>query len=621
MNPASHYTVLHRVDFSPRQEVQGLHFKWRLPTGDTADATALASGRFPAGTTIDFDTLFGNFYESDWYSYTALETVILCLEASGAFRATVYRRSQGGEACVFGELHSQPQQALYQLRLSRADAEIHPGPARMWLVVEAISDLTIHDVAWTTTDRPLNDAIAIGVCFTTFNRLPYLKRAVNELLSNEEACQAVSAIVIVNQGEPFSLDELLEPANRNRVELVHLLEQENFGGCGGFTRGILESIDNPALSHILLCDDDIVFESHSIVRLASFLGFCHDDVAVGGQMLDLLRPEFLYESGAFLHEKTLLPEPIGRDMSLRESATLDSLIDSTRVDYNGWWYLAFSKAIVERVALPIPCFIRGDDIEYGIRLKKHGIHTVVLPGLVVWHEPFYMKPRDWRYYYEVKNRLILESLHFSWHISKDLKPLWLTFFFDLLTCRYNTASLAVVALKDFLAGPAVAMTCSPSRQDKVVDMASTLGPARLVGDAVPLLECSARKQPRSLLAQRFLEIVALLMDLGGLSRGSERLCFIDFQNFNLANTLGKRQFVVRQPDGRSFLLFRRSWRRLVALLVKFTLAYLRVRFSQKKLVRRYRRAFAEYTSEAHWRTMLDMQEKPRKPSVQVGRKH
>lgn len=621
MRTPIHHTVLQRVDLSPRQEVLGLHFKCRLPNGDTANQAKSQSGWFPTGTTIDFDTLFGNFYESDWYHYTALETVLLCLEISGAFRATVYRKGPVGEASVYGEVVSQSQVTQYQIAFSRKDAEAQPGPARMWLVVEAVSDLVIHDVAWTTSDSPLNDAIAIGVCFTTFNRLPYLKRAVNDLLSNEEACSAVSTIVIVNQGERFNLEELIEPANQQKACRIELLEQENYGGCGGFTRGILEIVDNPTLSHILLCDDDIVFESHSIVRLASFLSYCHNDVAVGGQMLDLLRPEFLYESGAFLHPKTLLPQPIGRDLSLRETETLDSLIDSTRVDYNGWWYLAFSKAIVEQLALPIPCFIRGDDIEYGIRLKKHGIHTVVLPGLVVWHEPFYMKPRDWRYYYEVKNRLILESIHFSWHISKDLKPLWLTFFFDLLTCRYNTASLAVVALNDFLAGPSVAMTCSPSRQQQVVDLSNALGPVPVVGETMPLQACRARKLPTGQVAQRLLEFVALVMDIGGLSRRSERLCFIDFQDFNLANTLGKREFVVRQPDGRSFLLFRRSWRRLVALLVKFTLAYTRVRFSQKNLVRRYRRAFPEYTSEAHWRTILDMHKPSGRPSTQGQRKN
>jgi len=59
--------------------------------------------------------------------------------------------------------------------------------------------------------------------------------------------------------------------------------------------------------------------------------------------------------------------------------------------FNGWWMFGFPKRWVERVGMPLPCFIRGDDIEFGMRLHEAGLPTVPLPGVAVWHEPFYLK--------------------------------------------------------------------------------------------------------------------------------------------------------------------------------------------------------------------------------------
>ena len=52
---------------------------------------------------------------------------------------------------------------------------------------------------------------------------------------------------------------------------------------------------------------------------------------------------------------------------------------------------AYHLALVEKVGLPLPVFIRGDDVEYGLRLYMRGVDTIVMPGIAVWHEPFYLK--------------------------------------------------------------------------------------------------------------------------------------------------------------------------------------------------------------------------------------
>ncbi len=557
---------------------------------------------FKSGTTIDFDTLFATFFETDWYKYTALESVTLRIRVSGSHAATVYRKTNTGDIYIVGRAQPDEDGVSY---IGFSKYTTLPNlPARLWVVVDALSDVVVHELSWVTSDNPAHKKVGLGVCFATFNRLPYLKRVINDLLSNDESCSCVEKVFLVNQGADFRIADLVEPRNLAKSGMIKLINQDNFGGCGGFTRGIMESMADQSLTHILLCDDDIAFEPHSIIRLTSFLKYCRDDVAVGGQMLDILRPNFLYESGAVLQEKNLTPRPLGHNMYLGEQHTLDFLISQSRVDYNGWWYFAFSKKIVEKIALPMPCFIRGDDIEYGIRLKKNDIHTVVLPGVVVWHEPFYMKLGGWQYYYEVKNRLVLQVLHYQRDIKRDLNNIATVFIRDILSCRYYTAKLAIVAMEDFINGPEVALTCEPKKLADVRALAKKYGPSSVAGDYIPTEHCRIKKAWWRRILKRQAWALAFIQNLLPTPLASKEHCFINAWEFNIANTAGLREFIVREMDGSSFTAYRRSRKRFVYLLIEFAVIYLKMRWRYSKVSNTYRENIARYTSASHWRGIL-----------------
>ncbi len=602
----SNFTTLQNIDLDAPLEVELLHFKFDAKQKGVYPSRKDDGIAFRKGSTVNFDTLFGSFYESDWFSYTALENVVLRISVSGEYSATVYRKTSSDDIYVVGRAESSEDKLIY---LPFAKSRMLPNvPSRMWLVIEALSDITIHKISWVTHDEPVQKDVALGVCFATFNRLPYLKRVVNDLLSNEEAFGSVASIILVNQGDNFSLEELVEEKNKSKTEWIKLIRQDNFGGCGGFTRGIIEAMGDEELTHVLLCDDDIVFESHSIIRLTSFIKYCHDDVAVGGQMLDILRPNFLYESGAVLREKTLKPQPLGHQMFLGDPKTLDYLISSSRVDYNGWWYFAFSKKVVERVALPIPCFIRGDDIEYGIRLKKNDIHTVVLPGVVVWHEPFYMKLGGWHYYYELRNRLILQALHYKRNIRKDLTHLTNIFVRDILTCRYYTAKLAILAMEDFLAGPKTSMTCDPKKLAEVRQLAERYGPSLLIGDYIPSEKCALKRGTKLAVWWKTQDILTFISNLLGIPNRSQKQCYIPARMFNIANTRGLKEFVVREMDNETFRMFRRSHKTFVGLLMEYVRVRGRLKKAYPTLISEYQTAAKSYTSLKHWRSILGIED-------------
>jgi len=480
-------------------------------------------------------------------------------------------------------------------------------PARMWLVVDALTDITVHEVSWLTPDVPSEANVKLGLCFATFNRLPYLRRVVNEILSDPSAVACVNRILVVNQGKEFARDELIADENRDTAARIDLLKQDNFGGCGGFTRGIIECLADDDITHILLCDDDIVFEPHSLVRLTSFLRYCRNDVAIGGQMLDILRPNFLYESGAVLRENTLTPRPLGHNGFLGEPEVLDEMINLPSIDYNGWWFFAFSKETARKIALPMPCFIRGDDIEYGVRMKRHGIQTVVLPGLVVWHEPFYLKLGGWHYYYEVKNRFILGVMHYRRSPLRDLNNILWVFMRDILTCRYYTAKLAILAIDDFIKGPAAAMTCDPAKLAEVRELYKVYGPSSMQEEYLPTEACPAAPKWLRLPGLVHLMIgLSFLMSLFPIPGKTLPRCFLPANHFNIVNTALLNKFIVREMDGTTYLHFQRSRRLGWKLLSSFAASYIMALLKFNTVSEKYKTEFNTLTNKSSWKERLNL---------------
>ncbi len=74
--------------------------------------------------------------------------------------------------------------------------------------------------------------------------------------------------------------------------------------------------------------------------------------------------------------------------------------------------LLFPMKIVTPENLPMPIFIRGDDLEYGLRNMKT---LILMNGICVWHEPFENKYSSFLEYYIMRNQLIDNSFHCQWY--------------------------------------------------------------------------------------------------------------------------------------------------------------------------------------------------------------
>jgi len=385
------------------------------------------------GATVSFDTYFNAVFERHWRLYTCAGALTLSLQVEGRGVVRIWRRSpDAGCALVHEQNIAGPARITLPL-----DAPHYRQAGLLWFDLTALGGPAVLLGAQWSTPGTVQPLARLGVVICTFNREPELGAVLAAIAGSEDLGTAVARVVVVNQKRPGL-------ATRPGVRAA----------ADGFGRGLLEALDDPAVTHACLLDDDVRVEPESRRRMAAFFSLAQDGIALGGHMLDSVRPTSLYEAGAVVLPNWA-PKPLHHGLDLCDPDALDTLLSPGAMHFNGWWMFGFPKQWIERVGMPLPCFIRGDDIEFGMRLHEAGLPTVSLPGVAIWHEPFYLKLGGWQLYYETRNALACAALHQDFAPNRVALLLLKRLLIQLLTYRYYSAALIVRAVEDSLHGPAI----------------------------------------------------------------------------------------------------------------------------------------------------------------------
>ena len=311
--------------------------------------------------------------------------------------------------------------------------------------------------------------IAVDIC--TYKREQYVLRNMRSICKHiyNDASKDVREhldVMLIDNGKTLSDNKELAAFTEANPQ-IKVYNNENAGGAGGFTRGMLEALRKDIYTHILIMDDDAVFEPDIFVRLYGFLSTLKDgykDITVGGALMREELPFYQFASGEqYKDNKAYNPYPM-KDMRIYENCTAPYMCDAvTEPDtYSGWWCCCFSMHTVRPDNLPLPVFIHCDDIEYGLRNQDKGI--VFLNGICVWHRgQEYIFPGANRYY-DVRNKLIMNTLHKP-HFNKTaaLKIILRAMTATLMAHRYAETELAYRGLRDFCRGAGWLQSVNPEQ--------------------------------------------------------------------------------------------------------------------------------------------------------------
>ena len=405
--------------------------------------------------TVSFDTYFNSCSADKWFKYTSVKSISLTLRLQGRFRAVLLRLDKG-----LGEHNTHRLSEVILGKDSTEGTYTLPfpqdgGSGLLAVELSCLSDEGCLMGGWyegeVAPEAVRTVKLALVIC--TFKREPFVTKNVHVLTDsflNTPASGMSDALEIFISDNAHTL-------NKDDIVLndkIHLFPNKNTGGAGGFTRGMIEVMkcrEQAGISHILLMDDDVIINPESLYRTFAVLSLLRDeyqDAFVGGAMIRLDKQYLQHESGALWNKGNLISYKSGLDLRKTDACIFNETEETC--DYNAWWYCAFPAHVVTETNLPLPIFIRGDDVEYGLRNMKH---LILMNGICVWHEPFENKYSSSMFYYIFRNRLIDNSVRrLDYKRASFIKELTGQVKREIVLYRYKNAELLMDGVDDFFRG-------------------------------------------------------------------------------------------------------------------------------------------------------------------------
>ncbi len=391
-----------------------------------------------AGGTVNFATYFNQFSITRWRAFTEVNQVQLELEYEGegilTFSINRFRHSPRlfREHILKGEVSGRT-----ILELPSLD-ELDSG--LISFRVSTLGSLLIRSARFVTPQQPPR-RVVLGISITAFKRdeyvIPAVARLHSDLLSGGELADRIR-LCVVDNGHTLSDDDV--------PETCKIIRNKNYGGAGGFSRGLYHYDKcSQGVSHCLFMDDDASCESEAIKRTVMLLDFASDDrLAVAGAMM-LERLTYVQHEAGAVFNRSCHPLKHGLDLRSREALLENDMLED--VGYGAWWFFAFPIHHVKRY--PFPYFVRGDDVLFSM---TNPFRIATLNGVCSWQECFTAKSSPLTLYLDMRSHichyLISEKLNSA--TSELLLVFWYFLLKNNAAYQYATAEAICIALEDIL---------------------------------------------------------------------------------------------------------------------------------------------------------------------------
>lgn len=381
------------------------------------------------------DTYFNSISVGKWKRHTIVNNLNFTIKVKGKAKITWFLHRPYFSGRILAENY-----------ISTSELEEVHVPLNFWedledgmlsFDIEAIEDTEISDFYYWTNTKPAHN-VKLGIVITHFNRqkyvLPAIARLKEQLLDLPEFKEKVSLFVVDNS------------QNLPEMENVTIIPNENLGGAGGFSRGLLNLKENTDCTHCLFMDDDASCEVDGIKRTIALLTFAKDkELAIGGAMIREETMYLQYENGARF-DGLLRPNKANLDLRKIENCLINEFEE--KIDFCGWWYFAFPLSKVKHLAFPF--FVRGDDIGFGL---AHKFHIITLNGICSWQGDFALKHSPFTAYLDNRHQIMQHFHHCNQNGLSDLILVTARMFMrNLLTYHYETAEAIICSIKDATKG-------------------------------------------------------------------------------------------------------------------------------------------------------------------------
>ncbi len=426
----------------------------------------------------DFMAYLNAFSLRKWKTYTGLQSVRLHLHVQGSctIRLVGYTLNVHSpeKKVLLEQLHTEAEDENVMLAYPDTDS------ALLAFEIETDSDCRLYG-GWyegrfdEADQRPVNLSIAT----TTFKKEEFIQSNLQllqqELLNSPDEIREHLWIHVVDNGRTLDPDKW----NSDRIT-IH--PNKNVGGSGGYARGMLVSMEQPEpITHVLLMDDDVLILPESIRRMYYLLRMLKPEFSehfISGAMLCYEAMNIQHEDVGFVHKDG----SYGPQKNIFDLSKLEDIMEDDRdwLDrpymYAGWWFCCIPMTAIQRNGLPLPLFIRGDDVEFSLRNQAK---FITMNGICIWHLGFTYKFNAAMELYQVhRNSLILQAASSVCGRIDFMHRMTRLFRARMLSLDYHGAELILDAIEDYLKGPSFIMEDAGERimkekgqkNEKLVDL-------------------------------------------------------------------------------------------------------------------------------------------------------
>lgn len=438
--------IIQQVDFGKQENTKLWYRK--------DEKVKMQDGRilFGEGGMLSTDTYYASFSIGKWKEYCNFREFYLNVVFGGAFKLTVYQSKAIADEVVNTklleeELISDTEKQITLLLPKTAEGVIY-------FTLEAVrAESYVKQMFYEgICDKKNEVTIALNIC--TFRREAELIRNLTllreALLENEkEELKDRLKVFVTDNGSTIDIEKY-------GSDKIFIHPNENVGGAGGFTRGLVEILkkkETHEITHVIFMDDDIEFDVEAIKR--TYLLLCamkeeYKTAFIAGAMLRLDNRDIQNENGAWWNYGGVILRNSNMDLSEFSNVVRNEQIEE--VDYAAWFYCCMPVDVVTKQNLPLPIFIHDDDIEYSLRNTKQ---IITLNGIAVAHPVVTHKSVSTNSYYDLRNALIVNTCYYKGGYTKKAarKLVIKAMLLALLRYRYKDMQLISLALKDFCRGP------------------------------------------------------------------------------------------------------------------------------------------------------------------------
>lgn len=416
------------------------------------------------GQVFDGSTYFNSCPARKWFLYTKLSEITLKLCIRGNFTVKLFAHKVENvtpieENAAFSlehhgkmlhsESYSCQEETEFRFAYPKEEAELYSFQLIAHDACELIKGSYVGEVEETDI-RPVVLAMAI----TTFKKeefvLPNIELLRKEILESGEDIAESFYVHVSDNGRTLNT----QAGGHSHIRIHPNI---NAGGSGGFARGMMEAMKQQVKpTHVLLMDDDVLIQTESIKRTYALLQILKEEYQsyfLSGAML-------FYENMHVQHEDVGYVDQYGaygpvkpamdfyriEDCCYNEIAPLDK-----ENQYGGWWYCCIPMEFVREDNLPLPLFVRGDDVEYSLR--NHA-KFITMNGICVWHMGFTRKFNAMMELYQVhRNSLIFQAVSDVCSEINFINRMEYFVRLEVMRFNYNSAELLLEAIEDYMKGP------------------------------------------------------------------------------------------------------------------------------------------------------------------------